>query len=84
MLRLRDNWDELAGPPWAGVSQPLGLQGGELLVEAAVPGLVATLRYAERALVATLAEALGTDAVKVVRVVPPRGSRVAGQPIRPT
>ena len=84
MLHLRDDWDDLAGPPWAGVSQPLGLQGGELVVEAAVPGLVATLRYAERALVETLSEALGEGRVRVVKVVPPRGSRAAGQPIRPT
>lgn len=84
MLRLRDEWDELAGAPWAGVSQPLGLQGGELVVEAAVPGLVGTLRYGEQALVGTLSAALDSDAVKVVKVVPPRGSRAGGQTIQPT
>ena len=70
------------GAPSRGSVSAMSLALSVLLVEAAVPGLVATLRYAENALVATLAEVFGPGRVKAVRVVPPRGSRSGGQPIR--
>jgi hypothetical protein len=72
MLRLRSDWDELAGAPWAGTSRPLGLAAGELVVEASVPGHVSTLRYAAASLAGRLAEALATRRIDRVKVVPPR------------
>lgn len=72
MLRLRAEWDEMAGAPWAGVSRPLGLSDGELVVEAAQPGLVATLRYAAPALAGRLAATFHSARVDTVKVVPPR------------
>ncbi len=72
MLRLRSEWDDLAGEPWAGISRPLGLADGELVVEAAQPGLVATLRYGTGALCRRLCEALGTRRIDRVKVVAPR------------
>lgn len=71
MLAIRDDWDGLAGAPWAGASRPLGVSDGELTVEAAAPGLVATLRYAAPALADRLAERLDTRRIQSVRVVPP-------------
>lgn len=79
MLRLRDDWDELAGAPWAGHTRPLGVTDGELRVEAAEPGLVATLRYAAPALARDLRVALGTERITKVRVVAPGRS---GPPVR--
>ncbi len=74
MLRLRSEWDDLAGAPWAGTSRPLGLASGELVVEAAVPGHVATLRYAAPGLAARLADELATRRIERVKVVPPQAS----------
>jgi hypothetical protein len=71
MLRLRAEWDELAGAPWAGASRPLGLHAGELVVEALQPGLVATLRYATVGLAGRLADELSTRRIDRVSVVPP-------------
>lgn len=72
MLRLRHDWDELSGAPWAGVTRPVSLTERELVVEAAQPGLVATLRYAAPTLARHLAEALSTTRIDTVRVVAPR------------
>lgn len=71
MLEIRGDWDDLAGPPWAGASRPLGLADGELAVEAAAPGLVAMLRYAAPSLAERLTDRLRTDRIRSVRVVPP-------------
>ncbi|MEX1280915.1 MAG: DciA family protein [Acidimicrobiia bacterium] len=71
MLAIREDWDGLAGPPWAGASRPLGVADGELAVEAAAAGLVATLRYAAPALAKRLGDRLATDRIRSVRVVPP-------------
>lgn len=74
MLRLRHDWDELAGEPWVGTTRPVALTDGVLRVEAAVPGLVSMLRYGAPALVGTLRRSLGTDRIAEVVVVPPQGA----------
>ncbi len=74
VLRIRSEWETLAGDPWARTTQPVSLIDGVLRVEAAVPGLVSTLRYAAPALVGRLRRELDTDRIAEVTVVPPAGA----------
>ena len=71
LMELQEDWDEIAGRPWAGRSRPMGIQRGELLVESTDPGMVSMLRYAEAALREALAERFGQNLVTAVKVVPP-------------
>jgi hypothetical protein len=77
LLDLQAEWDEIAGRPWAGVSRPMGVSDGELLVEASDPGTVSLLRYATGALVKAVEDRFGVGPVDRVRVVspPPGGPR---------
>ena len=68
---LQSRWDELAGEPWAGQSQPVSLQDGILTVEAHAAPAVSLLRYGQISLVQRLESALGPDIVREVRVRPP-------------
>lgn len=66
--RLFEAWDEAAGEPWASRSEPVGMDDGELVVEA-VDGASATLlRYQTGALVERLNDGLGAPLVRSVRV----------------
>lgn len=74
VLRIRSEWDTLAGDPWRDTTVPISLIDGVLRVEAAVPGLVSMLRYAAPTLVGRLCRELETDRIGEVVVVPPAGA----------
>lgn len=71
MSRLSAGWDELAGSPWSGRSQPLFIQGKTLVVEAAAASTVAFLRYGSTELVRALAQALGPGVIERIEVRAP-------------
>jgi hypothetical protein len=71
LSELAENWDELAGSPWAGNSIPQVVRHGELLVEAQTASAVRLLRYAAETLAKGMAEHFGADVITSVRVVPP-------------
>ncbi len=71
LMDLQENWDEIAGRPWAGASRPMGIKGGELAVEAFDPGMVSMLRYATGGLVRAVEERIGEGQVDRVKVIPP-------------
>jgi hypothetical protein len=74
LMDLQENWDEIAGRPWAEASRPMGITGGELAVEAFDPGVVSMLRYATGSLVKAVEERIGSGHVDRVRVIaPPAG-----------
>lgn len=76
LLDLREHWDEIAGPPWAGASRVVGIERGTVIVEANDAGSVAFLRYGEGSLLAALAERFGPATASSVRVIaPPAGGR---------
>jgi predicted nucleic acid-binding Zn ribbon protein len=69
--RIAADWDGLAGNPWAGRSKPSSLKGGELVVEASSPAIVAMLRYGTHSLMERLGEEFGAGVVTSVRIIPP-------------
>ncbi len=71
LLRIMSEWDDLAGPPWAGASSPVFLRDGELTVEATALGAVRMLRYATGELMERLDDFCGPGVVQAVRVVGP-------------
>ncbi len=70
-MRLMKDWDEIAGPPWAGASNPVVVKDGELIVEATSPGSVRFLRYSIGELIRRLDEQVGDGVVSAVTVRPP-------------
>lgn len=72
--RLFDEWEQLAGEPWASRSRPVGMQKGELIVEVPDGGVATLLQYQAGALVERLAGALGSPLVQrvTVRVARPK------------
>lgn len=74
LVTLFDEWDRVAGEPWAGKSTPLILRRGELIVEAESGPAVGLLRYAVGELLRRLDDRLGPGIVESVRVrAAPRG-----------
>ena len=73
-IRLIDEWQRLAGEPWASRGTPVGVTDGELLVEVPDGATATLLQYQAGALVSRLADALGTPLVQRVRVrvAPPK------------
>ncbi len=70
-LKLIEEWNEVAGSPWAGASNPVVVKDGELVVEATSPGAVRFLRYSVGDLMRRLDERFGEGAVTAVTVRPP-------------
>lgn len=70
-LTLMEEWNEIAGPPWAGVSTPVVVKGGELIVEAASATTVRFLRYSVGELLRRLDERFGEGVVATITVRPP-------------
>jgi hypothetical protein len=66
--RLFEEWDRIAGEPWADRSEPIGVQDGELVVEVADGAVATLLRYQTAALVDRLAERLGAPLVQRVTI----------------
>jgi hypothetical protein len=70
--RLRETWDVVAGPPWAGKSSPTFIRRGELVVECNSPQLVSVLRYASGELLRRLDDEFGSGIIDTIRVTAPR------------
>ena len=75
LLELRDEWDEIAGPPWSGASRVVAIERGTVVVEANDPGSVSFLRYGEQALLTALEERFGAGVASSVRVISPSSRR---------
>ncbi len=71
LLELLQDWDRIAGQPWAGVSAPAKLSSGHLVVRAESAASVRLLRYASGRLIQTLDERLGEGTVVSIEVVLP-------------
>ena len=69
--RIRDEWVELSGSPWATQTTPVGMHGNKLVLEASSPQAVAMLRYGTTGLAHRLNAQLGEDVVAEVVVKPP-------------
>lgn len=70
--RIKNEWDELAGNPWIGRSQPVTVQGKTLVVEANSPSLVAFLRYGIEDLLRAMESRFGAGVIDSVEVRGPR------------
>lgn len=71
MAALVSEWDELAGPPWAGRSRPVFVKNKRLTVEASSASMVAFLRYDETNLVERLEGRFGDGVIVGVDIQPP-------------
>jgi hypothetical protein len=72
-IRLINEWDELAGDPWAGQTRPLGIRDGELIIETATAALVSMFRYATGSLHQRLEDSIGEGVISSITVQsPPR------------
>jgi hypothetical protein len=71
MGRLTQEWDEIAGSPWAGRSTPLFIQGKTLVVEASAPSMVAFPRSGSSTLLEALARHLGEGVIDRIEVRAP-------------
>ena len=72
--RIVEEWEVIAGDPWASAARPGALRGGELVVEVVDAPTLSVLRYRTGELLERLHESLGEEAVEVIRL------RVARQP----
>ena len=71
LAELVNDWDRIAGEPWAGRSKPLTVEGSTLVVEASSPSQVAFLRYAVSDLVERLETLMGKGIIADIDVRPP-------------
>ncbi len=71
LLTLMEQWDEIAGKPWAGSSEPLVIRGTELSVTALATPSVRFLRYAVGDLIQRIDDRFGPGIVESVRVLSP-------------
>jgi len=71
VFKIVEEWESLAGKPWAGRSKPLYVRGRTLVVEASSPSMIAFLRYGEAALLEAISDRFGDSAVDAVEVVAP-------------
>lgn len=73
-LALQNEWEELAGDPWAGASRPMVVRDGELTIEADSASTVRFLRYAIGDLSRKLDERFGEGVINnIVVKAPPTG-----------
>ena len=70
-MDLEEHWDEVAGAPWVGISRPVVLRDGELVVEADVGPAAGLLRYAVGDLHRRLDSRLGPGMVDRIAVRQP-------------
>ncbi len=68
LVDLGEHWDEIAGAPWVGVSRPVVLRDGELVVEAMSGPAAGLLRYAVGDLHRRLDSRLGPGIVDRIAV----------------
>lgn len=70
-LALMEEWDDIAGSPWVGASNPIVVKDGELIVEATSPTTVRFLKYAVGDLMRRLDDRFGEGVIESVTVRPP-------------
>ena len=68
LARLVEEWEGLAGEPWASRSRPAGLRDGVLVVEVEDGTAASLLKYQEQALLERLERGLGSRFVQQVRI----------------
>jgi predicted nucleic acid-binding Zn ribbon protein len=68
---LMEEWDDIAGRPWAGRSRPRVIRDRALVVEATSPSMVSLLRYGESTLLEALAARFGEGVVESIEIVVP-------------
>lgn len=71
MAALTNDWDQIAGAPWAARSTPLYIRGTTLVVEAISASMIAFLRYDVEALIGRLEERFGQGVVTRVDIQAP-------------
>lgn len=68
-LSVHSQWEELVGPDLARRCEPVRIAGGVLLIRTASPTWAAQLRYLTPRIQRRVAELVGEDQVRTVRVV---------------
>jgi predicted nucleic acid-binding Zn ribbon protein len=71
LLSIMEEWDTLAGGPWAEHTRPVVLRRGTLVVEASNPMAIRMLKFGEVDLLRSLQDRFGVRAVSAVEVVRP-------------
>ncbi len=66
-------WPQLVGPEIADHCTPMSLRDGELLLQAESTAWATQLRMLQRQILARLADAVGRDVVRRLRVIGPSG-----------
>ena len=72
MTSLAEEWDELAGEVWAGISRPIVVRDKELVVEVDPPSAVRVVAYDAGRLKQEIERRFGEGAVVEVKVVAKR------------
>jgi hypothetical protein len=70
LIELTERWESIGGDPWYGVSRPIVIRRGELVVEADPASAVRYLSYATSDLMRSLEGYFGRGVVVSIRVVP--------------
>ena len=76
VLRLMAEWDVLAGGRWVGVSRPVVLKSGRLIVEVRDGAVASLLKYQVQDLLGRLQSELGAGVIDSVHL------RLPGRPVR--
>ena len=74
MKGLAEEWEELAGAAWAGISRPIVVRDRELVVEVDPPSAVRVVAYDTARLLREINGRFGEGAVAEVKVVAKRPS----------
>ena len=74
MTTLAEEWDELAGEVWAGISRPIVVRDKELVIEVDPPSAVRVVAYDAGRLLQEIDRRFGEGAVAEVKVVAKRPS----------
>ena len=68
MMDLAGHWDQIAGRPWAGVSRPVGLRNGVLIVQVTDGSTATVLRFQQAALMQGMNKRFGEGTVVDVKL----------------
>ena len=68
LSELVARWEDVAGEPFAGMAEPVGLKGGELLLQAPDGAAASLLKYRVGPLLDRLREHFGEGVVDRVRI----------------
>lgn len=68
LTELVEDWEEVAGEPFAGVAEPVGLKDGELVVQVKDGAAASLLRYRVGPLLDRLRSHFGEGAVDRVKI----------------